>query len=181
MRRYAKLLTAVLMLVAMMGAAVAELWEDAFRGDAAAQMKLGDIYANGHVVPQDYGEAARWYRLAADQGYAAAQIALGLVYYIGLGVPKDHKEAARWYRLAAEQGDAKAQRRLGDMYFNGEGVPQDYGEAAKWHLLPTDWADYLLEESAPKSRYRMKPEQKQRIAPGDYWPAPPSPGCRDCR
>ena len=166
------------MLVAMAGATVAGPWEDAFRGDAAAQMKLGDVYANGHGVPQDYGEAARWYRLAADQGYAAAQIALGLVYYIGLGVPKDDEEAARWYRLAAEQGDAKAQRRLGDMYSSGRGVPQDYGEAARWYLLATD-PDYLLEASALKSRYRMKPEQK--IMPLGDWPAVPGPGCRDCR
>jgi hypothetical protein len=105
MRRYAKLLTAALMLAAMTGAAVAGPWEDAFRGDAAAQMKLGDIYANGQGVPQDYGEAARWYRLAANQGDAKAQHRLGDMYFNGQGVPKDFGEAARWYRLAGDWPD----------------------------------------------------------------------------
>jgi TPR repeat protein len=31
-------------------------------GDAAAQFNLGFMYANGQVVPRDYGQAAVWYR-----------------------------------------------------------------------------------------------------------------------
>ena len=38
------------------------------------------MYANGHGVPQDYAEALKWYRLAADQGHANALLKLGLVY-----------------------------------------------------------------------------------------------------
>lgn len=38
-----------------------------------AQYKLGEMYANGRGVPQDDGEAAKWYRKAAEQGYPAAQ------------------------------------------------------------------------------------------------------------
>ena len=34
-------------------------------------------YDNGTGVAKDPAEAARWYRLAADQGHAAAQRALG--------------------------------------------------------------------------------------------------------
>ncbi len=30
------------------------------------------MYANGQGVPQDYAEAARWYRMAAEQGDASA-------------------------------------------------------------------------------------------------------------
>ncbi len=33
---------------------------------------------NGEGVPQDYAEAAKWYRLAAEQGYATAQTILGV-------------------------------------------------------------------------------------------------------
>jgi len=55
-------------------------------------------------VPQDYAEAACWYRKAADQADADAQRNLAYVYYIGQGVPQDYAEAARWYRKAADQG-----------------------------------------------------------------------------
>ena len=111
------------------------LVRSAEQGDAAAQFDLGDRYFNGEGVPQDYGEALRWYRLAADQGHASAQASLGFMYRSGEGVPQDYGEALRWYRLAADQGDASAQVSFGFMYGNGEGVPQDYGEALRWYRL----------------------------------------------
>jgi len=43
------------------------------QGNADAQFHLGVMYEFGEGVPQDYKEAARWYRLAADQGDAHAQ------------------------------------------------------------------------------------------------------------
>ena len=36
------------------------------------------MYDNGEGVPQDYAEAVKWYRLAAEQGDARAQYNLGL-------------------------------------------------------------------------------------------------------
>ena len=41
------------------------------------------MYEHGEGVPQDYAEAVRWYRLAADQGYASAQYNLGVMYNNG--------------------------------------------------------------------------------------------------
>ena len=38
------------------------------------------MYAERPGVPQDYAEAVKWYRLAADQGDAAAQNNLGFMY-----------------------------------------------------------------------------------------------------
>ena len=55
------------------------LVRSAEQGDAAAQASLGFMYRNGEGVPQDYGEALRWYRLAADQGHASAQVSLGSI------------------------------------------------------------------------------------------------------
>ncbi|MBE0616885.1 MAG: sel1 repeat family protein [Proteobacteria bacterium] len=43
------------------------------QGDAGAQYNLGLLYANGQGVPQNYTEAANWYRKAAEQGNASAQ------------------------------------------------------------------------------------------------------------
>ena len=41
-----------------------------------AQLNLGLMYAQGQGVPQDYQEAVRLYRLAAEQGNADAQMVL---------------------------------------------------------------------------------------------------------
>jgi TPR repeat protein len=57
-------------------------------------------------------EAARLYRLAADQGEAYGQNNLGVMYENGTGVAKDVAEAVRLYRLAADQGHSKAQAHL---------------------------------------------------------------------
>src|SRR3954454_1319801 len=58
----------------------------------------------GQGVTQNYAEAARWFRKAAEQGNADAQNHLGVLYDHGKGVTQDHAEAARWFRKAAEQG-----------------------------------------------------------------------------
>ena len=73
-------------------------WPDialAEQGNAVAQERLGEMYTDGKGVPQNYGEAAKWYRLAADQGYAGAQTNLGSMYERGTGVPQNHVEAVK--------------------------------------------------------------------------------------
>ena len=37
------------------------------QGNAAAQYNLGLMHNNGHGVPQDYAQAARWYRTAPSR------------------------------------------------------------------------------------------------------------------
>jgi len=93
------------------------------------------MYGNGEGVLQDYKEAVKWYRLAAEQGYVDAQFNLGVVYDNGEGVPQDYAEAVKWYRLAAEQGSAKAQNNLGIMYEYGDGVIQDNTMAHMWYNI----------------------------------------------
>jgi TPR repeat protein len=61
------------------------------------------MYARGLGVPQDYAEAVRWYRLAADQGHASAQNNLGVMYATGEGVLQDYVQAHMWYNLAASR------------------------------------------------------------------------------
>ena len=58
--------------------------------DAEAQYELAKKYESGEGVLQDFAEAAKWRRKAAEQGHAAAQVSLGMMYDISLGVPKDN-------------------------------------------------------------------------------------------
>ena len=66
------------------------------------------MYENGLGVPRDFGEAAKWYRMAAEQGSAASQNNLGALYERGHGVPQDNTLALDLYRQAAKKGDANA-------------------------------------------------------------------------
>ena len=50
--------------------AVSETRTRAEEGNAKAEANLGNMYFHGRGVPQDYAEAVRWYRKAADQGDA---------------------------------------------------------------------------------------------------------------
>ena len=78
---------------------------------------------------QNFNEATRWFRKAADLGFPDAQLMLGSAYDAGKGVAKDGAEAVRWYRRAAEQGDTTAQSIMGGMYLNGDDVEKDISSA----------------------------------------------------
>ena len=132
-------------------------------------VNLGVMDLRGQGVAQDYAEALKWYRKAADQGHASAQANLGVFYNKGHGVSQDYAEAAKWYRLAAEQGDAPSQCNLGALYAKGQGVPQDFVQAHVWLNLGT--AEGKAREDGIKARDMLlavlTPEQiaaSQRLA-----------------
>jgi hypothetical protein len=80
------------------------------RDYVAAQNNLGDGLGG---LSKDDREAARLFKLAADQGYARAQSSLAFFYESGRGgLPKDEHEAIRLYKLAADQGNSNAQAAL---------------------------------------------------------------------
>ena len=95
---------------------------------------LVDQYNERKGFAQDFYEAARWFRKAADQGDADAQFHLGSMYMHGRGVKQYYKEASRWYLKAADQGNAGAQYNIGLMYKQGRGVKQDEKKALRWLL-----------------------------------------------
>ncbi len=88
-----------------------QLKASAEAGDAEAQFNLGVLYEKGIGVPQDWEEAAEWYRKAAEQDHADAQNKLSECYYNGTGVPQDEKQAIYWYHRAAKLGDAEEKLR----------------------------------------------------------------------
>lgn len=110
-------------------------------GDAAAQVALGEQYAqaaaNDHDKAQmvaDYQQELAWYRKAADQNNIPGEMHLAALYRDGGGktIPRDMEQAATWYRQAADQGDPTAQGTLGVLYSMGQGVPHNDAEAYFW-------------------------------------------------
>jgi len=74
-------------------------------GDAFAQHDLAVMYEEGKGVAQDYEEAVKWYRLAAEQGNEKAQANLGGMYGNGNGVIQNDVMAYKWFSLAALNGN----------------------------------------------------------------------------
>ena len=83
------------------------------------------MYEDGTGVPQDYSEAVKWYRMAADQGNDWAQYSLGSMYEEGRGVPEDHSEALKWYQKAADKGNFFAKLCLEDSSSNDDEPTDD--------------------------------------------------------
>jgi uncharacterized protein len=108
------------------------------RGDHAAQTYLGFMFETGRGVPQNYTEAAMWYRRAAEQGDSQAQYSLGLLYDRGQGVPRDIVEASKWLNLAAAaapRGAREARVRIRDAVTG----KMTRGEIAQARLRALEW------------------------------------------
>src|ERR1700686_1001511 len=119
---------------------------------AAANFRIGDMYAAGNDVPKDTHEAERWYKRGVDMesagaraGWSMAQVYLANAYLQAKGVPPDYGKAMHWMRKAAENGYRQAQVNLGSMYRDGQGTPQNYGEAMYWYRQSADQGSAMAE------------------------------------
>jgi uncharacterized protein len=92
-------------------------------GHVVAQTMLGELSESGAGV-QNFEEAARWYRKAAET-WGPATSDLAHLYVIGKGVPQDYAEAAKLYRKATESDGLSGQYGLGFLYEQGFGLRQD--------------------------------------------------------
>ena len=79
-------------------------------------------------VAQDYAEAVKWWRKAAEQGYVLAQLNLGTSYAEGQGVAQDYVSAHMWFNLAAAQGWITGRKRRDAIQKN---MPPDQIAAAQ--------------------------------------------------
>lgn len=101
-------------------------------GQPQAQRAMGERYAHGSGVAQNWFEACRWYDMAAQQGDAEAQCALAACYASGKGVKKDMAHAFLWFEKAAAQNLPQAQWNLGELYATGlPGVEADPKKATQ--------------------------------------------------
>ncbi|WP_417581650.1 tetratricopeptide repeat protein [Nitrincola sp.] len=137
-------------------------------GDLDANNLLGQMYENGWGVDADEEEAARLYRIGANQGHmesvtslralqnkafaveynqllplaeagnSEAQNRIGEMFEFGQGVERDKLAAFNWYQLAADQGEVSAWHNLGRSYNFGTGVEQDYEVAEDWYRQAAD-------------------------------------------
>jgi hypothetical protein len=137
--------------------AVPVLKELAETGHSGAQNLFGFSYLNGKGLPQDYAEAAEWFRKAAEQGDAEAQASLGWCYIYGKGVPQDSAKAFEWCRKAAEQGLRSGQNNLAHCYEFGIGVTRDIAKAAELYRKAAAKGHKMAKENLARLEERSNP------------------------
>ena len=99
------------------------------KGHVAAQFELGQMYAQGLGVTQQFEEAAYWYLIAAKQGHAQAQFHLGFLYSHGQGVEQDYVKAYQWYCTSERCGYTLARKNVA---FLGKKLSPGEREMAEW-------------------------------------------------
>lgn len=138
---------------------IEQLRQAAEAGDPTAQFRLGRLYFAGEwdglKAPggKNYGQAVKWFTLAAKKEEGEAYLFLGWIYEAGLGVPQNYALAAKWFgRSAAEfskggsmGGTLGGAAGLARLYENGFGVPQDYALAVKWYTRAAELGDLLAQ------------------------------------
>jgi len=127
---------------------VAALWKRAAKQDHVHAMRdLGVLYHQGRGVEADAGDAARWFRKAADVGDAAAQYTLAVLHGKGKGAERSLEKASAWLRKAAAQGHDAACRDLGvllEQRGDMAGAIAQYRTAAEAPPDGDDYAQYRL-------------------------------------
>ena len=117
-----------------------DVMERAKSGNADAQYILGLRY-NSRYHGYDFEEAAKWFRLAAEQGHVSAIYEAGKLYWRGRGVVSNRDKAEELFRLAAEHGHMRAQYRMAKtimIVIEDDGRMVNYEDAVKWYRLAAE-------------------------------------------
>ena len=131
---------------------------------SSAQFNLGLMYFDGQGVPQDFAEAADWFRKSARQGFVKAQYNLGELLATGKGIRKDYVEAHMWLNLCAASGNTTcaAHRDLIAKKMKPAAIAQPWLSRCSWATLWT----------CPKTTGRRKRSLASRA---QFLPLSPSP------
>ena len=117
-------------------------------GDADAACRLGRIYYEGALLPQDYDRARSLFECAleSDPDHTEALDYLGYCHYYGRNIPVDDEKALACFQKSAGLGDRIGLYKLGDMYSDGRAVVEDRIQAMRLYTLALDCS----EDDAPE-------------------------------
>jgi TPR repeat protein len=110
-------------------------------GEPYFQMLYATLLEQGDGVTQSFSEAARYYRLSADQNYPAAMHSLARCYLHGVGVRQNDKTAFTWLEKAAKLEDPESALSVGDCYWKGLGTQQDVKIAVTYYTKAAIWGN----------------------------------------
>ena len=133
------------------------------REDAAAQLKLADLYrytindSREPLCEQKKRLHVKWLRSAAERGNPEAQYLYGDLFLFGYGgVLVDTSEASAWMTRAAEQGYMRAQNDIALHYKHGKWARDEFEckrLARKWYTILLNQAQKeLIEKEGREDR-----------------------------
>jgi TPR repeat protein len=138
--------------------------------NARAQNNLGVALLLGRGVTKNEANAARLFRIAAQQNLHEAEYNLATLYDQGRGVEQDYETAREWYESAADEseGDSDAEYRLGILYDKGLGGDRDASESVDWFKKAAEhgsfYAALRLATSPPEGAPPFETERFQYLA-----------------
>jgi hypothetical protein len=126
-----------------------EYAENGGDGSGRAQEELGWCHYTDEYGVQDLEEAAKWFRLSAEQGNDMGQYFLAECYRDGKGVEKDFDEALKWFKAAADQGDDMAA-------FEIAWGNRDWGDSSVEMIKDSiDWIRSGVEQGSSEAMYAL--------------------------
>jgi len=157
----------VVLMVMFLGAGIAhageDMWSSVFAyqqkmanyGNPEAQVKLGEMYEEGHGTPQDFDKAKQWYQKAATQGYAPAK-----------GKLKKLEQRRKQEAQAKQRAD---QERLAQEKLERERAAEEKAleaEQAKRAKAEKERKSHVTEQKPPSKEQAAKEEGKKGGAEG---------------
>lgn len=110
---------------------IENLKKAAEQGDSHKQYEVGEYYAKGDPLHEDWEKALPWYIKSANLGYCKAQYQLAVCFASGLGIGEDERQAFAYYKKASDQGHEASKCKLAECYFYGIGVNENQEIAVK--------------------------------------------------
>ena len=110
------------------------------KGNGAAQLRIGDFYAQGYGVEKSGKQAIEWYRKSFQNGTSQAAWKLAQTYI----EQKNWDEAATYLQVAVQDKNAAAENELGRFYEEGlGGLPKHRGQSFYWRILAAQKGDQI--------------------------------------
>lgn len=108
------------------------------KGSSDFYMFLGQFYAGGFLLPQDYSKARKCYKISAKYNNPEAFCSLGALYSYGYGIIQNKAKAIKYYEKAADLNNHDSMYALGKFYYDGEFVEQNYTKAISYFKRAAD-------------------------------------------
>lgn len=117
--------------------AIMKYTAEAEKGNSDAMCHLGEMYQNGQGVEENFREALKWYKKAADNGNITGMFCVAVLYDPDFytadlrdQIGENEEESIIWYKKAAEAGDLLSMRILVDYYSRIDNNNAE--ESSKW-------------------------------------------------
>lgn len=115
-----------------MNSEVKGYYNNAIKGNALAQFKLGACLSDGDGIKQNDEEAAYWYMKSAKGGNTWGMYNFATCYSNGDGVKRNDAKAVYWFEKAANKGDVDSQYQLARLHYDSFYLPHNYTKAIFW-------------------------------------------------